>query len=44
MLGADDYDDFAQAMEIKLIKEISSAPVSDIRESWPTYAAAPESD
>ena len=41
VLGADDYDDFAQAIEIKLIKEISSAPVSDLRERWPTYAAAP---
>jgi hypothetical protein len=40
VLGADDYDDFAQAMEIKLIKEISSAPISDLRKSWPSYAAA----
>ncbi|MDX1424501.1 MAG: DUF1194 domain-containing protein [Kiloniellales bacterium] len=39
VLGADDYDDFAQAMEIKLIKEISSAPVSDRRTRWPSYAA-----
>ena len=39
MLGADDYDDFARAMEIKLIKEISSGPVSDRRDSWPSYAA-----
>jgi hypothetical protein len=39
VLGADDYDDFAQAMEIKLIKEISSAPVSDLRDAWPSYAA-----
>ena len=39
VLGADDYDDFAQAMEIKLIKEISSAPVSDRRQTWPSYAA-----
>ena len=40
VLGADDYDDFAQAMEIKLIKEISSAPVSDLRDSWPSYASS----
>jgi hypothetical protein len=40
VLGADDYDDFAQAMEIKLIKEISSAPISNLRKSWPSYAAA----
>jgi Protein of unknown function (DUF1194) len=39
VLGADDYDDFAQAIEIKLIKEISSAPLSDRRTSWPSYAA-----
>ena len=39
VLGADDYDDFAQAMEIKLIKEISSAPVSDLRMTWPSYAS-----
>ena len=44
VLGADDYDDFAQAIEIKLIKEISSAPVSDLRNRWPTYAAKPPSD
>ena len=43
VLGADDYDDFAQAMEIKLIKEISSAPISNLRKSWPSYAAAPAS-
>lgn len=39
VLGADDYDDFAQAIEIKLIKEISSAPVSDRRATLPSYAA-----
>jgi len=41
MLGADDYDDFAEAIQIKLIKEISSAPVSDRRIRWPSYAARP---
>jgi hypothetical protein len=40
VLGADDYDDFAQAIEIKLIKEISSAPISNLKKSWPSYAAA----
>lgn len=42
VLVADDYDDFARAIEIKLIKEISSAPVSDLGERWPSYAAATE--
>jgi hypothetical protein len=38
VLGADDYDDFAQAMRIKLIKEINNAPISDRRDRPPAYA------
>ena len=38
VLGADDYDDFAQAIRIKLIKEINNAPMSDRRDRPPVYA------
>ncbi len=41
VLGADDYDDFAQAIRIKLIKEINNAPMSDRRDRPPVYARGP---
>ena len=39
--GADDYDDFAQAIRIKLIKEINKAPMGDSRDRPPVYARGP---
>ncbi len=39
--GADDYDDFAQAIRIKLIKEINTAPMGDRRDRPPVYARGP---
>ncbi len=35
---ADDFDDFADAIRIKLIKEISGAPSAERRRQPPTYA------
>ena len=42
--GADDYDDFAQAIRIKLIKEINNAPMGDRRDRSPVYARGPSED
>ena len=41
VLGADDYDDFAQAIRIKLIKVIKNAPMSGRRDRPPVYARGP---
>ena len=38
VLRAQDYDHFATAIHIKLIKEISNAPISDRRGKAPVYA------
>ena len=38
VLRAQDYDHFATAIHIKLIKEISNAPISDRRSRSPVYA------
>ena len=41
VLGADDYDHFATAIRIKLIREISGAPMSERRTRPSSYARVP---